>query len=156
MDRSGWVKMEICRRAIILVLSLHIFSCSSFEKLKDPEVKVTGVNVTDVGAQDLSVDLKLNIKNPNARTFSIGKIVYGLSLSGQAVTEGTYDKGIELPAEGATDVTVPLKFKYASLNAIVNNFLNKTLTKDYILTGTVDFGPLSIPFNQKGTLKLGK
>lgn len=140
------------------ILIFSFFSCSSLvEKLlKDPEVKVVDVKVTDVSAKDLSLDLKLNVNNPNPRSFTIGKIAYGLSLSGDKVTEGVYDKSIEIPAEGATDVVVPLKFKYSSLQTLVSNLLKKSLTKDYELTGTVDVGILSIPFTQKGTLELGK
>lgn len=151
--RGNW----ICTLAVCFLI-FGFSSCSSLTEklLKDPEVKVIDVKVTDISAKDLSLDLKLNINNPNARSFNIGKIVYGLSLSGDQVTEGVYDKGIEVPAEGATDVVVPLKFKYSSLQTLVSNLLKKSLTKDYELTGTVDVGIFSIPFKQKGTLELGK
>lgn len=149
------------RRTLILCLSFlfsGLFSCSSLTEklLKDPEVKVTDVIVTDISAKDLSLDLKLNINNPNLLSLKVGKIVYGFNLAGDTVTEGVYDKGIQIPSNGATDVVVPLKFKYNALQSLVSNLLNKKLTKDYVFKGTVDLGLISIPFEEKGQIELGK
>lgn len=150
--------VKILKFVFLSTLILAYSSCGSLvEKfLKDPEVKVIDVVVRDISTKDISLDLKLNVNNPNPTGFKVGKINYGLSLSGDKVTEGVFAQGVDIPAHGATDVVVPLKFQYSSLQSLVSNLLKKTLTKDYELNGSVELGFLSIPFTKKGQLQLGK
>lgn len=133
-----------------------ISSCSSLTKdlLKDPEVNITNVALESVSAKDLLIHLKLNIKNPNPIPISLSKVSYALQFSGKKVTEGIFDQGIKIPASGEGDVTVPLKFEYNAIGGLIDGFFKKTLTKDYELNGSAQFGIFSIPFTQKGELKI--
>jgi LEA14-like dessication related protein len=143
---------------LFLILSTTLLSCSSLTKnfLKDPEVKVLDLAITNISAQDISIDVKLNINNPNPVPINISKITYGLNFSGKNVTEGVFDQGIQVPSQGAGEVTVPLKFKYSAINSLIDGFMKKSLSKDYELTGAVDMGIFSIPFNKKGQIDLKK
>lgn len=145
-------------KVLFLILSAALFSCSSLTKnfLKDPEVKVLDLAITNISPQDISVDAKLNINNPNPIPIHISKITYGLNFSGQNVTEGIFDEGVQVPSQGAADVIIPLKFKYSAINSLIEGFMKKNLSKDYELTGAVDMGLFSIPFNKKGQIDLKK
>lgn len=165
MGGKRWSKMVAGRsslrvrvKLLFLVFACTLAACTSLTEklLKDPEVKVTDVQVTDISSKDLSLDLKLNINNPNPLKLKVGKITYGLNLEGDTVTEGEYTQGIVVPSNGMVDVVVPLKFKYNALQSLVSNLLNKKTTKDYVFKGSVDLGLISIPFEEKGQLKLGE
>jgi LEA14-like dessication related protein len=146
------------KRFLFLMIGITFIGCADLTKnlVKDPEIKILDLSVMQISGQEIDLNLKLNVNNPNPMELKIGKIAYGLNLSGKPVTEGIFDKGIAVPANGAHDVIVPLKFKYDAIGNLITSFLSKTLTKDYELKGTVDVGWFSIPFTQKGEIKLGK
>ena len=53
-------------------------------------------------------------------------------------------------------VTVPLKFKFNSVGNLLSGLINRSLKKDYELTGSAKMGFFSIPFNKKGEVNLAK
>ncbi len=145
-------------KKIFLVFILFISSCAILTKdlLKDPEVKIVDFAVTNINAESVSVNLKLNVNNPNPVSLKLTQVGYNLKLSGLQVTEGVFDKGVDIPATGANDVIIPLTFKYNAIGSLINSFLKKTITKEYELVGSVNVGFFSIPFNKKGEINFQK
>lgn len=144
---------------ILFLTSVLFFSgCAQLAKdlLKDPEVKISELTINNISAEQLTVHLKINVINPNPMSLKLGKVGYNLKFSGQQVTEGVFDQGLDIPANGAGDVIIPLTFKYDAVNSLINSFLKKTITKDYELSGSAQVGFLSIPFNKKGEINLKK
>lgn len=126
------------------------------ELLKNPEVQLSQVEVTGISLKDISMNLKLKVNNPNPIPLSLDKVSYSVQFSGQKVTEGTFDKGIQIPAAGEGELIVPLKFEYNSLGSLVDGFLQKSLTKEYEVAGAATLGIFSIPFSKKGEITLDK
>ena len=122
--------------------------------LKDPEVKFMDLSISQMAADTVDLDLKLSVKNPNDVEIKVSKITYGLTLAGQPMTNGIFAKEARVGAHETQEVIVPLKFKYSTIANIVTSLLNKNLSKTYELKGAVDLGWLSIPFTQKGEIKL--
>lgn len=141
---------------IVSIIFLLSTACASLtrELLKDPTVTVKSVKVSKFSMKDISVDLEMMVENPNAIPLSLDQISYVLNFSGEKVTSGTFDKGIEIPANGANTIVVPLNFNFEDLGNLLVNALNKSLSKEYDLSGTVKLGILSVPYSKKGTLKL--
>lgn len=139
---------------LIFVVTVMV-SCSSLTKnlLKDPEVSVVGLNVSEVTGQDALVNVKLNVKNPNPVPLRLGTVTYALTVSGQDVTEGVFKNGIDIPSQGENVVVIPLRFKYNTVGNLVSGILKGTLTKEYELKGSAQMGLFSIPFTQKGELE---
>ncbi|MBC7743049.1 MAG: LEA type 2 family protein [Bdellovibrionaceae bacterium] len=137
---------------VCLLLSNFLFSCASV--MKDPQVNITNVDVADVTAKDITLNLKLNIINPNGIPINLKKVNYALQMSGKKIAEGVLNQGVNVPAKGQADVVVPVKFKFNTLDSLVSGLLKKTISKDYELTGTADLGIISIPFTKKGELDL--
>ncbi len=143
---------------LIFVLAGINSGCSSLTKdlLKDPEVKVTDFQVTGVSLEDVSVNLLLNVKNPNPIPVKLDQVQYTLNFSGEKVTEGSLDKGLDIPASGENTVSMPLKFKYSSVGNIISSLLKNTFTKEYELNGTAKMGIFNVPFSKKGEVKFTK
>lgn len=143
---------------LALTLSLLLSSCAYLTKdlLKDPEVNVIDFKVTNVTLEDVSVAVKMNIKNPNAIPLKLDEVSYALKFSGNDVTEGNFKDGVSIPASGQNDVTVPLKFKYSSVGSVISSLFKNTFTKEYEIAGTAKLGIFSIPFNKKGEVKFTK
>ena len=140
-----------------VVLALLLSSCATLtQSLKDPEVKIVDFNVTDVGVEDVAVNVMMNIKNPNNVALKLDQITYSLNFSGNNVTEGVVNKGLEVPASGENTISIPLKFKYGSIGNILSSLMKNTYTKDYELHGTAKMGMFSIPFSKKGEVEFNK
>ncbi len=144
--------MKLKAFLIILLLS-SVVSCSMLS-LKDPQVNVTNVDVANVSPQDLTLNLKLKIDNPNGIPINLDKVNYALKFAGKQVTEGTVDQKVSIPAKGAGEVVVPLKFEFKMLDSVLSGLLNNSMKKDYELNGSAQLGILSIPFNKKGEVNL--
>ena len=145
--------MKLAAVLLFAVLS----SCAYLTKdLKDQEVAVTDFTVTDVSVEDVAIDLHLKVKNPNPVALKVDQISYALTFSGKSVTEGVFDKGVNIPASGENSILIPLRFKYGSLGNILSSLLKNTYTKDYELSGTAKIGIFSIPFRKKGEVNFNK
>lgn len=114
---------------------------------------MTDFQVTNVTLEDVAISVKMNIKNPNPLPLKLDQVTYALKFSGEQVTEGTFDQGVNIPASGENDVTVPFKFKYSSVGNLISSLLKNTFTKEYEINGSAKLGIFSIPFSQKGEVK---
>jgi LEA14-like dessication related protein len=136
---------------------LMMSACSSFNGLvKDPVVHVTEFKLANVSSEGVSIDLGLNVQNPNSVPLKLDAVNYALNISGEKVTEGTFDKGVNIPAGGEGTVYIPLKFQFTSVGNLLSGLMDRSLTKDYELTGSAKLGYISVPFVQKGTINLNK
>jgi len=142
---------------LVLLIALGILSgCTTFTTapLKDPKVKVLDVKVSAISLTDVSIDVVMNIKNPNPKALTLDSLTYQLNISGETATEGTFSNGMHVPAWGEKNITFPLKFKFKSVGSILMGMINRTLTKEYELKGHAQFGIFTIPFLQKGDVNL--
>ena len=155
---KAMIKKNNLLKTAVLTAVLFFTSCAQLSKdiLKDPEVKISDLAVANISAESISINLKMNVNNPNPIPLKLGQVGYNLKLSGMQVTEGVFDQGIDIPANGANDVVIPLTFKYNAVESIVNSFLKKTMAKDYEFSGSAKVGFFSIPFNKKGEINLKK
>jgi LEA14-like dessication related protein len=141
---------------LVLLLFFLVFSgCSSLTSglLKDPDVKVVDFKVTNVTLDDVAISVQMNIKNPNPIPLKLDSVSYALKFSGEQVTNGVFDQGINIPASGENNVSIPFTFKYSSVGNLISSLLKHTFTKDYELTGSAKLGLFSIPFAKKGEVK---
>lgn len=142
----------------VLTAVMMLTSCSSLTKeiLKDPEVKVIDFKVTNVTLEDVAIAVQMNIKNPNPVPLKLDQVAYSLKFSGEKVTEGVFEDGVNVPAAGENNVTVPFKFKYSSLGNLVTSLFNNTFTREYEIDGSAKLGIFSVPFKQKGEVRFNK
>ncbi len=146
------------KNIFFVVAILFLSSCALLTQdiLKDPEVKILDFAVSNITAEQVSVNLKLNVNNLNPVPLKLDHVAYNLKLSGLQATEGVFDQGVDIPANGSNDVSIPLTFKYNALGSLINSFLNKTMTKNYELSGSAKVGFFTIPFNKKGEINFKK
>lgn len=151
--------MRIFTTVLLLTAGwLSMSACSSLTEglLKDPEVKVSDFKLAGIDSSGVSIDLGLNVKNPNALPLKLDEVEYALKVSGEQVTEGVFDKGISIPANGEGAVRIPLKFQFKSVGNLLSGIINRSFKKDYELNGAVKLGIFSIPFSQKGEIDINK
>lgn len=148
----------LMKHLYFLLVLFVLSSCASLtgELLKDPQVKVLDIGVKNITSDAITLDVKINVVNPNFIPINLGKISYSLNISDENVTQGVFEKPIDIPSNGQSDVTIPLTFKYNSLKNVVSSFISKSLNNKYVLSGSAQLGPFSIPFKEQGEIDLAK
>lgn len=156
------MRLPIVFSTLFLIMVLNLFGCASISKLflKDPEVNVIAVKTSGISLTDISIDILVNVKNPNQIELNLDSLNYKLNLAGETVIDGEFNSGIIVPAEGQQNITIPVKFRFNSLGAVLNGIIQKTIKKEYEFTANAEMGGffkgLTIPFSQKGELNLSR
>ena len=150
--------MKTFRRGLFILAGfLLVSACASMKGIiKDPEVRVLDFKLVSISPDGVNLDLGLNVKNPNPVALKLDAVEYALNVAGEKVTEGVFDKGIDIPAGGEGKVYIPLKFQFNSVGNLLSGLMNRSFVKDYELTGAAKLGIFSIPFVQKGTIDLNE
>lgn len=146
----------------MLSIAMIISGCSSLTKifLKDPELNVVSVKAANISLTDISIDIEVNVKNPNQIEINLDSLAYKLSLSGETVAEGNFDNEIIIPASDQKKIIIPVKFRFNSIQSILTGMMEKSFKNEYEFSGNAIMGGVlkgvRIPFLQKGELNLGK
>ena len=101
----------ILRAGAALALGLSagcaVINRVSFEA---PGATLTGVSVTGLGLKGGSLDLALDVYNPNAYELRSPRLVVTIDLEQSHFGEATLARPLHLPGKAHTTVTVPLSF----------------------------------------------
>jgi LEA14-like dessication related protein len=142
---------------LFLTVALGASSCSFFLKqiVEKPKVEFEHVDLKDVNGNGATVLVGLKIENPNSFSLHVDSVRYTLEIKGKPLTSSTIDKAVEVPGKGSAIVEIPVPVKFADLFSSVFDFLQSGTTQ-YRVSGDAKVGSFSIPFDQKGELKLKK
>ena len=154
------MKRRILKLKVIgffLTTALAISSCSFFLKqvVEKPKVEFEHVDLKDVSGNGATVLVGLKIENPNSFSLHVDSVRYILEIKGKPLTSSTIDKPVEVPSKGSAVIEIPVPVKFADLFSSVLDFLQSGST-EYRVSGEAKIGSFSIPFDQKGELKLKK
>ena len=139
---------------IVLVLLLSvIFGCSSLKKvIEPPKVKLQEINITKLSAFNADLEIILSVKNPNNINFDVKNLKYALDINDKTVTSGTMKEKVIVKGKETTMVSVPLRILYKDILSSAFMLLQKEGVP-YLVKGSVEVGPFTIPFDDKGNLK---
>lgn len=130
-------------------------SCSSVaEKLVEkPKVALSSIALKDVSTNGATVVFGVEVDNPNAFALRLDALRYDLEVGEKQIGSGRIEKAAEIAgrSKGIVDVPVPVKFQ--DLFSSISDFMQKT-TSNYRVRGEAQFGLITIPFDEKGDLKL--
>lgn len=143
------MKLNILLVALLSVL----FGCSSLKKvIEPPKVKLQEVNITKLSALNADLEIILSVKNPNNINFDVKNLKYALDINDKTVTTGTMKEKVLVKGKETTMVSVPLRVLYKDILSSAFMLLKKEGVP-YLVKGSVEIGPFTIPFDDKGNLK---
>lgn len=144
------MKLNILIAAAFLSLA---FGCSSLKKvIEPPKVKLQEINITKLSMLSADLAIVLSVKNPNNINFDVKNLKYALDINSKTVTSGTLKEKVLVKGKETTMVTVPLNILYKDILGSALMLLKKDGVP-YFVKGSVDLGPFTIPFDDKGNLK---
>lgn len=146
------------RRAIrfvpLLAASLLLSACATLkDTIKEPRVTVDAVKLRDISLSGLRADFRLGIDNPNPLGISIQGLSYNLALDGKQMFDGSTSERVRVPANGASQVSLPFAIDYEKLFGGLNALHGKK-TVAYELRGNVNLGLFSVPYSRRGKITL--
>ena len=124
---------------------------------KKPSVAYKSASLTDVSLSGATLNVVTSVDNPNPVALALAEVDYRLSIDGHPVATGKPPDGLEIPANGATDVTLPASFKFTDLGQAVATVLSRG-SAGYKAEGTIGvktpIGLVKVPLSHEGTFTL--
>lgn len=126
------------RRLVPVVLTLAVGGCALVQqaRFQAPTAQLAGVSITGLGLSGGSLDLKLDVFNPNSYTLRSTRLQVGVDLENTPFGTAAIDRPLELPPAAHSEVRVPLTFTWSGVGAGARALLGKG-SVNYGLTGRV-------------------
>ena len=151
-------------RVFILLSVVLLASCSTLKQMadvKNPTANVSGVALTGVSLDSITLAIDLDVTNPNP--FAINTGAFNLDLAVDTKSIASVDKGnagVKLPAKGTAKTTLPLTLRFTDLYQAVADLKNANEFA-YTLAGAVSvalpiLGNQEIPLSFNGRLPIPK
>jgi len=146
---------------LLVLLAVGASACSWLQMaaggFKKPDVAYKSASLTDVSLSGATLNVVTRVDNPNPVPLALAEVDYRLSIDGHPVATGRPPDGLEIHANGATDVTLPASFKFTDLGQAVATVLQKG-SAGYKAEGTVGvktpIGLVTVPLSHEGTFTL--
>jgi LEA14-like dessication related protein len=149
--------MVVAASAAIATGAIASGGCSMLGKaaFQQPVVSLKDVRVRGLGLTGGSLDVMLNVYNPNHYRLDATRMNYRLNMAGDSMTvaSGTLDSRFTVQDNDSTTVTIPVSFTYAGLGAAGRSLMSTGAVNYHVLgdvaVGT-PVGSFTVPFSSVG------
>lgn len=138
-----------------VVVAGTITACATLGRavLKDPVVTLKDVKVNGIGFNGGSVDIVLNVYNPNHFNLDATRISYKLFVDTIPLGTGATDSKFTVTQGDTTAVPLPLSFTWAGAGQAARSLMN-TGSVNYRVVGDITvgsaYGTLTLPYDRTG------
>jgi LEA14-like dessication related protein len=141
------------RRVVVAAFLLLCGGCSVF--YRTPEITFGGVSIEGIGRRGASLEISLDVHNPNRYALGLGEMTYRLTLGGVEVTSGAARTPVYIEGKGSATVRLPASLEWNQLGAGGWELLTSGRV-DYVVDGEAVFttpaGSFRRPFRRTGTI----
>jgi LEA14-like dessication related protein len=149
--------------ALLVLLGVGLSGCSSalgLAGIQEPEVRLMGVEVGDLGLDSAELLFDFEIDNPNERSLRLDGVAYRLNVEGSRLLDGRRGERMEIAARAENRVTLPMTVRYDDLFRALRT-LGREERPAYELQADFEFdaplvGTLIVPVNRKGRVSLDR
>lgn len=156
----GMRPATVRRSALAAGLALLAAGCASLARqaFRTPTVALQDVRIRALGLDGGSLDLVLDVYNPNEYRIDATRLTYTLLADSSLVAAGTVTRRVTLHNKAHNGVTLPVTFTFKELLNAAEVMLRSGAV-DYTVKGdvTVDspFGSVTRPYEGKARLENG-
>jgi LEA14-like dessication related protein len=132
MSRSAWW----------LCASLLVAGCATLGQVlrfQEPDIKLQEIHVTGLGLKGGTLDLALDVFNPNDYRLRTTRLELGIDLEDVHFGDALLETPLELPSLQHSLVTVPVQFEWAGVGAGARALLSRQAIR-FGLTGVASLG----------------
>ena len=146
---------------LLVVFAASVSACAWLQMaeggFQKPTVAYKSASLSDVTLSGATLNVVMTVDNPNPVELALADVDYRLAIDGHQVATGRPPDGLQIPAKGPGDVTLPAAFKFADLGQAVTTVLAKG-SAGYKAEGTVGVktpvGIVHVPLSHEGTFTL--
>lgn len=152
-------------RLLVAALSLSVLSgCAYLQQFlkaafKEPSFTFRNLVLNDVSLGGLNLDTVWDLNNPNSVGISLASVDYALFIENKQVVAGAPQNGLQIPAQGSSELHFPAGIKFADVAGVVETFLTKdtaTWRAEGALGVQTPVGVLRIPIAREGQFEVPK
>jgi LEA14-like dessication related protein len=105
-------------------------------RFEEPDIRLQEVRVTGLSFSGGTLDLTLDVFNPNGYRLRSTRLEVGIDLEDVHFGDALFESPVELPSQQHSLITVPVRFEWAGLSAGARALLARQGIR-YGLTGVV-------------------
>lgn len=141
--------------ALLAIASLALGGCQTLmrQAFASPVVQVRDVRVKNIGLSGGTIDVILDVENPNEYRIDAEKISYNFFVDTTRVVTGELAQLMTLESSGKTTITVPVSFDYNAVSIAMRQYLARGAL-DYRVEGfftlVTPVGRLTRPYSGTG------
>ncbi len=135
----------------------------SFPLLKWPSIKVASLDVQQLGLTGATLNLKLQLDNPNSLNLLLKQLNYNFTVNGNSWLNGNLSSMTKVEANNDVFLDVPFRMDFLKMGQTVYQVISGGQEIRYNFSGDLDIGSsndllkeVSMPFNKDGSLKIGQ
>jgi LEA14-like dessication related protein len=144
---------------VICAFAVAAGGCSNLQK---PTASYKSMSISNVSASGFTMNLDVDIANPNSVTLPLTNADYSLALGGTPIIKSAKVKpASSIPAGGSATITIPVPLTFENLLSAEEAIRKGGGTVDYGFDAGLDFdtgipvlGVLRVPFGHQGTLNV--
>lgn len=147
--------MRQMQRWTMVVLAASLTACGGLLRrdFKEPVVTFKEGRITGLGITGGSLEVVLDVYNPNGFRLDGSRLTYIISVDSVTVGEGLYNSRFQVEKGQTSEVRLPLSFTYVGIGA-AGRQLMQTGSVEYRVRGDITVGtPLgdfTRPYDQRG------
>lgn len=138
----------------LMLMPLVLAGCAAFGKsFEEPVVTVKEFVIAGLGLTGGSVDIVLNVYNPNGYKLDALGMTYRVDIDSTQLGDGQLDGRFIVPAGDSSEVRLPVRFTYAGLGAagralLTSGSVNYRVRGDF--TVSTPLGNFTRPYDRTG------
>jgi LEA14-like dessication related protein len=147
--------MRTWRVGVVAVLAMVAGGCSAFGRggFKEPVVTFKEARVTGLGISGGSLEVVLNVYNPNGYRLDGTKVTYTVMVDSVKFGDGEYNTRFQVDEGQTSEVKLPLSFTYAGVGSAGRQLI-QTGSVEYRVLGdltvSTPIGSFTRGYDQKG------
>lgn len=144
-----------------MVLCVLVAGCSSVQR---PTASFRSMSIGDVNTKGFTMNVDVDVQNPNSVALPLSNVDYGLGLGGVKVIDKARAKpASSIPANGTGTVTIPVALTFENLLSAEEAIRKGGGAVEYALDAGLNFdtglpvlGVQRVPFSYAGTLNVAE
>lgn len=141
--------------ALLILAALTLSGCRTLlqQAFASPVVEVRDVRVRNIGLNGGTLEVVLDVQNPNEYRIDAEKISYNFFVDTTRVVTGELAQLMTLEEKGRTTITVPVSFDYTAVNIAMQQYLAKGALEyrvEGFFTLVTPIGRLTRPYSGTG------
>lgn len=150
--------------SVVVLLLLLTGGCAQVSKLlrssaRTPTATHKATRLANITLDDATVEATFAIHNPNAMGLKLDGLDWAFAFDGQKLFDGKMPAGLQLPANGTSELKVPITIPFRAIPALVTTYRTKAEAPYKVQARAsikTPVGVLALPIGWEGMLPIPK